>query len=60
MNNHIMAEAKGHADHQFLGVSDEADYCSSFVPGHTRPRRIPSGICPKVLASESTSAHGAE
>jgi hypothetical protein len=52
-----LAEAKGHADHQFPRVSDEAGYCSSFVPVHARPRRIPPGVCPKVLASESTSAH---
>ena len=51
-----MAEAKGHADHQFPRVPDEAVYCSSFVLVHARPRRIPPGVCPKVLASESTSA----
>jgi hypothetical protein len=54
-----MAEAEGYADHQFPRVSDEAGYCSSFVPVHARPRRIPPGVCPKVLASESTSAHSA-
>jgi hypothetical protein len=51
-----MGEAEGHADHQFPRVSDEAGYCSSFVLVHARPRRIPPGVCPKVLASESTSA----
>jgi hypothetical protein len=55
-----MAEAEGHADHKFPRVLDEASHCSSFVPVHTRPRRIPPGVCPKVLASESTSAHGAQ
>jgi hypothetical protein len=55
-NNHIMAEAEGHADHQFPRVSDEAGHCSGFVPVHARPRRIPLGVCSKVLASESTSA----
>jgi hypothetical protein len=59
-NNHIMAEAKGHADHQFPRVLDEAGYCSSFVPVHTRPQRIPTGVCLKVLASEGTSAHSAQ
>jgi hypothetical protein len=59
-NNHIMAEAEGHADHKFPRVSDEAGYCSSFVAVHARPQRIPSGVCPKVLAFESTSAHSAQ
>jgi hypothetical protein len=59
-NNHIMAEAKGHANHQFPRVPDEAGHCSSFVPVHARPRRIPSGVCPKVLAFENTSAHSAQ
>jgi hypothetical protein len=26
---------------------------------HARPRRIPPGVCPKVLTSKSTSAHSA-
>jgi hypothetical protein len=55
-----MTEAEGHADHQFPRVLDEAGHCSGFVPVHTRPRRISLGICPKVLASESTSAHIAQ
>jgi hypothetical protein len=55
-----MIEAEGHADHQCPRVSDEADYCSSFVLVHARSRRIPPGICPKVLASESTSANSAQ
>jgi hypothetical protein len=59
-NNHIMVEAEGHADHQFPTVPDEAGHRSSFVPVHARPRRIPPGVCPKVLASESTSAHSAQ
>jgi hypothetical protein len=56
-NNHIMTEAEGHVDHQFPRVSDKAGYCSSFVLVHARPRRVPSGVCPKVLAFKSTSAH---
>jgi hypothetical protein len=55
-----MTEAEGHADHQFPRVLDEAGYCTSFVPVHARPRRIPPGVCPKVFASESTSAHSAQ
>jgi hypothetical protein len=35
-------------------------YCSSFVPVHARSRRIPPGVCPKVLASEGTSANCAQ
>jgi hypothetical protein len=59
-NNHIMSEAEGHADHPFPRVSDEASYCSSFVPVHARSRRIPPGVCPKVFASEGTSANSAQ
>jgi hypothetical protein len=59
-NNHIMAEDEGHVDHQFPRVSDEAGYCSSFVPVHARSRRIPSGVCPKILASEGTSANSTQ
>jgi hypothetical protein len=55
-----MAEAEGHADHQFPRVSDEVGHCSGFVPVHTRPWRIPPGVCPKVLASKSTGAHSAQ
>jgi hypothetical protein len=55
-----MAEAEGHADHQFPRLSDEAGHCSSFIPVHTRSRRIPPGVCPKVLASEGTSANSAQ
>jgi hypothetical protein len=55
-----MTGAEGHADHQFPRVLDEAGYCPSFVPVHTRSRRIPSGVCPKVLASEGTSANSAQ
>jgi hypothetical protein len=55
-----MAEAEGHVDHQFPRVLDEASYRSSFVPVHARSRRIPLGVCPKVLASEDTSANGAQ
>jgi hypothetical protein len=59
-NNNIMAEAEGHVDHQFPRVLNEAGYRSSFVPVHARSRRIPPGICPKVLESEGTSANSAQ
>jgi hypothetical protein len=44
-----MAEAEGHANHQFPRVSDEAGYCSSFIPVHTRARRIPPGDVRRFL-----------
>jgi hypothetical protein len=59
-NNHIMAEVEGYAHHQFPRISDEAGHCSGSVPMHAGPRGIPSGICPEVLASKSTSAHSAQ
>jgi hypothetical protein len=55
-----MTEAEGHVDHQFPRVSDEAGYRSSFVPVHARSRRISPDVCPKVLASEGTSANSAQ
>jgi hypothetical protein len=39
-----MTKAEGHVGHQFSRVSDEASYCSSFVPVHTRSRRIPPSV----------------
>jgi hypothetical protein len=36
-NNHIMAEAKGHAGNKFLGFPDEASDYSSSIPMHTGP-----------------------
>jgi hypothetical protein len=36
-NNHVMAEAEGHAGNQFLGFPDEASDCSSSVPMHIGP-----------------------
>jgi hypothetical protein len=53
------AEAEEHADYQFSRVSDEAGYCSSFVPVHVRSQRKPPGVCPKVFTFERISAHSA-
>jgi hypothetical protein len=55
-----MAKAQGHVGYQFSRLLDEASHISGIVPVHTRPGGIPSGICPKVLATESTSAHSAQ
>jgi hypothetical protein len=59
-DNHVMAEAQGLAGYQFSRLLDEASHSSGLVPVHTRPWGIPSGVCPKVLATESTSAHSAQ
>jgi hypothetical protein len=59
-NNHVMAEAEGHADYQFPRVSNEAGHRSSFIPVHLGSRRILSGVCPKVLASEGTGTNDAQ
>jgi hypothetical protein len=59
-NNHVMAEAEGHADYQFPRVSNDAGHRSSFIPVHSGSRRIPLGVCPKVLASEGTGTNGAQ
>jgi hypothetical protein len=54
-----MAKVEGHAHHQFPRVSDEDGHYSSFVLVHPGSRRIPSGVCPKVLTTEGTGANGA-
>jgi hypothetical protein len=59
-DDHVMAEAQGHDGYQFSRLSDEASHSSSLVPVHTRPWGIPAGVCPKVLPTESTSAHSAQ
>jgi hypothetical protein len=53
-DNHIMTEAEGLVDNQFPRVSNEAGHRSSSIPVHPGSRRIPSGVCPKVLASEGS------
>jgi hypothetical protein len=59
-DNHVMAEAQGHAGYQFPRLSNEASLSSGLVPVHARPWGIPSSVRPKVLATESTSAHSAQ
>jgi hypothetical protein len=59
-NNHVMAEAEGHADYPFSRFSNKAGHRSSFILVHPGSRRIPSGVCPKVLASEGTGTNGAQ
>ena len=57
---HVMAEAQRHASYQFPRLSNKASHSSIHVPVHARPWGIPSGICPKVLATEGTSAYSAQ
>jgi hypothetical protein len=52
-DNHVVAEAQGHAGYQFPRLSDEASHSSGPVPVHARPSAIPSVVCPKVLATEA-------
>jgi hypothetical protein len=59
-DNHLLVEAEGYVDNQLPRVSDEAGYCSSFIPVYPGPRRIPPGVCPKVSASEGSSANSAQ
>jgi hypothetical protein len=37
MNNHVVAEAQGHAGYQFSRLSDEASHSSDLVPVHAKP-----------------------
>jgi hypothetical protein len=55
-----MTKAEGHVDNQLLRVSNKTSHCSSFIPVHPGPRRIPSGVCPKVPASEGTGTNNAQ
>ena len=49
-----MAKAEGLVVNQLPRVSDEAGHCPSSIPVHPGSRRIPSGVCPEVLAFEGT------
>jgi hypothetical protein len=55
-----MAEAQRHAGDKLPGLPDEASHSSGSVSMHARSRGVSSGIRPKVLASESTSAYSAQ
>ena len=55
----FMAKAEGLVVNQLPRVSDEASHCSSSIPVHPGSRRIPSGVCPEVLAFEGTGTNGA-
>jgi hypothetical protein len=55
-----MAEAEKLVDNQLPRVSDEAGHFSSLIPVHLGPRRVPSGVCPKVPASEGTGTNSAQ
>jgi hypothetical protein len=59
-DNHVVAEAQGHAGNQFPRLSDEASNSLGLVPVQARPRGISSGICTKVLAIKGTSTHSAQ
>jgi hypothetical protein len=55
-DHYFMAEAQGYAGDKFSRLPDEASHSSGLVSMHTRSSGVPPGICPKVLASQSTSA----
>jgi hypothetical protein len=59
-NNYILAEIEGHVDHKFLGVSEEVGNCLSFIPVHTRPWQIFTGLRSKVFAAQSPGTNGAK
>jgi hypothetical protein len=55
-----MAEVEGYVYHQFPRISDKVGHYSGSIPMHAWPRRIHLGVCPEVLAFESTSTHSAQ
>jgi hypothetical protein len=59
-NDHVMAEAEGHAGNQFPGFPDKASNCPSSVTVHAWPWGILASVCPKVSASQSLGANGAK
>jgi hypothetical protein len=59
-NYYFMAEAQGYAGDKLPRLLDEASHSLGFVSMHTRSRGVSPGICPKVLASKSTSAYNAQ
>lgn len=59
-NNHVVAEAEGYSSNQLTGFPNETSDCSSFIPMHTELQGILAGVCPKVSASQSSSANSAK
>ena len=55
-----MAEAKGYVSDQLSGFPNEAGHCLGSFSVYTGPGGVFTGICPKVLTFESTSAHSAQ
>jgi len=55
-----MTKAEGYVDNQLPRISDKASHRSGSIPVYPGPRRIPSGVCPKVSASEGTGANSAQ
>jgi len=55
-----MAEAEGYVTDQLSRISNEAGYSSSPLPVYSGSRRIPSGVCPKVLTIEGAGTNGAQ
>jgi hypothetical protein len=55
-----MAEAKTYVSDQLLGFSNEAGHCLGSLSVYAGPGGIFTGVCPKVLAAESSSTHSAQ
>ena len=59
-DNHVVAEAQGHAGYQFPRLLDEAGHFPSSLSMYTGPGGVLAGVCPKVLGAESTSTYSAQ
>jgi hypothetical protein len=55
-----MAEAKGYVSDQLSGISNEVGHCPGSLSVYTGSGGIFAGICPKVLAAESSSTYSAQ
>jgi hypothetical protein len=55
-----MAEAKGYVCDQLSGFSNEVGHCLGSLSVYAGPRGVLAGVCPKVLAAESSSTYSAQ
>jgi hypothetical protein len=55
-----MAEAKGYVSNQLSGFSNEAGHCLGPLSVYAGLGGIFVGVCPKVLAAESSSTNSVQ
>jgi hypothetical protein len=59
-DNYVMEKAKGYVSDQLSGFSNEAGHCQGSLSVYAGPGGVLAGVCPKVLAAESSSTYSAQ